>query len=158
MISRHWLLPLRIVCAGFLLSSGSANAQTSGIHAESDPAGVGAVIELELTLCDLLVRGDWRAYATHLTDDYVRVLPGKVQTKAEVLAGMRTSPGNLISMIPEKIQVRVFGDTAIAIIDLVTRQRTQDGAISERRGRPTKVFVRRNSRWYLAHLTTSPAS
>jgi ketosteroid isomerase-like protein len=155
MNSRCWPGLAWMFFAALLLSSFSVNAQISGIRADNDPTDVAAINELELLLCDLLVHGDWQRYATYLTDDYVRVLPGKIQSKAEVLDGMRVSPTKLISMIPEKVQVRIFGDTAIAIIDLATRHRAPDGTISESHGRPTKVFVRRNGRWYLAQLTTS---
>lgn len=144
-----------MLLAAHLLPS-AVGAQISGIRADTDAASIAAVTDLEFQLCDLLVRGAWRSYATHLTDDYVRVLPGKVQGKAEVLDEIRTSRGKILSMTPEKIQVRMFGDTAIANIELVTRLATPDGAVVTNYLRPTKVFVRRHGRWYLAQLTASP--
>jgi ketosteroid isomerase-like protein len=59
-------------------------------------------------------------------------------------------------MVPEKMQVRIYGDTAIAIIDLRTRDRAPDGTVMESRGRATKVFLRRDGAWYLAQLSAMP--
>jgi ketosteroid isomerase-like protein len=131
-------------------------AQGSGVRADTDVAATGAVEKLEIELCGLLVRGEWQMYAANLTDDYVRVLPGKIQSKAEVLEEFRTSTEKTVAMTPEKMQTRIYGKTAVVIIDLLTRDRTPDGTITENRGRATKVFVRRNGRWYLAQLSGAP--
>jgi len=58
-----------------------APAQKSNIRADSDPKMVESVKKFELELCDLIVRGEWDAYASRLTDDYIRILPGKIQDK-----------------------------------------------------------------------------
>ena len=44
---------------------------------------VESVKKFELELCDLVVRGEWDAYASRLTDDYIRILPGKIQDKED---------------------------------------------------------------------------
>ena len=134
-----------------------ASAQGSGVRADADAAAITAVEKLEIDLCGLLVGGEWQKYAANLTDDYVRVLPGKIQSKAEVLAEFRTSVEKTVAMIPEKIQTRIYGETAVVIIDLLTRDRKPNGTITENRDRATKVFVRRNGRWYLAQLSGSPS-
>jgi len=155
MSSMNHLYALPLLVAALLMPLGSVNAETSRIRADRDAAAEAAVKALELQLCDLLVRGDWRAYASHLTDDYVRVLPGKIQNKAEVLQEFRTSKDKIISMVPKMIRTRIYGDTAIVIIDVYARDRTPTGAIIEDNGRGTKVFVRRNGKWYLAQLAAS---
>jgi ketosteroid isomerase-like protein len=152
-----WLGALTIALAALLLPVGPAGAQATGFRADRAPAAEAAISALERQLCQLLVRGDWDAYARHLTDDYVRVLPGKVQTKAEVLREFRGSGDRMITMVPEKIRTRVYGDAAIVMIDLYTRNRSPTGAITESRGRGIKVFVRRHGQWYLAQLTAAPS-
>jgi ketosteroid isomerase-like protein len=107
-------------------------------------------------LCSLIVKGDWGAYSRHLTDDYVRIIAGKVESKDEVMSGFHASKTRTLSMTPEKMDVRVYGAAAVLIIDLHVRDQAEDGTVTEYRGRPTKVFVRRNGRWYLAQLTGSP--
>jgi ketosteroid isomerase-like protein len=104
----------------------------------------------------LLVRGEWDSYAAHLTDDYVRITPGKMQDKKDVLKEFRVSNVKMISMVPEQMDVRIYGDTAVMIIQLRFREQGPDGKTTDKLGRPTKVFVRRNGRWYLAQLVGSP--
>lgn len=133
-----------------------SHAQKSNIHADNNPEAVESVKKFELELCDLIVRGEWDAYASHLTDDYVRVLPGKIQSKEEVLTEFHTSSTRTISMVPEQMDVRIYGDTAIMIIQLRSREQTLDGHTIDHRGRPAKVFIRRNGKWFLAQLTGSP--
>jgi len=58
-----------------------APAQKSNIRADNNPDVVESVKKFELELCDLIVHGEWDAYASRLTDDYIRILPGKIQTK-----------------------------------------------------------------------------
>jgi ketosteroid isomerase-like protein len=133
-----------------------AAAQNSNVRADNNRPAVEAVRKLEVDLCGMLVRGEWDTYAANLTDDYVRILPGKMQRKSEVLAEFRTSKTKTISMVPEEIDVRVYGNTAVTIIHLRTRLQDGDGKITEQAGVPTKVFVRRNGRWYLAQLSGMP--
>jgi ketosteroid isomerase-like protein len=147
-----------ILVAMLFLTLARTLAQNTGVRAEDDPAAVVAVEKLEHELCDLIVRGEWQKYESNLADDYVRVLPGRVQNKAEALEEFRTSQMRTIAMIPEVMRTRIYGDTAVVIIDLSTRDRAPDGRVIEQRGRATKVFVRRNGRWYLAQLSGSPSS
>lgn len=140
----------------FAILALSASAQNSNVRADADPGAVESVKKFEIELCDLLVRGEWDSYASHLTDDYVRILPGKMQGKQDVLKEFRASNVKTISMVPEKMDVRIYGDTAVMIIQLRVREQAPDGKTTEKLGRPTKVFVRRNGHWYLAQLVGSP--
>jgi len=145
-----------ILMSTFAVLAPLATAQKTNIRADNNPKVVESVKKFELELCDLIVRGQWDAYASRLTDDYVRILPGKIQSKEEVLNEFRTSNTKTVSMVPEQIDVRIYGDTAIVIIQLRSREQTPDGHTIDLRGRPTKVFVRRDGKWCLAQLTVSP--
>lgn len=134
----------------------SASAQNSNVRADTDPAAVESVKKFEIELCDLLVRGEWDSYAGHLTDDYVRIVPGKIQGKEDVLKEFRASKVKTISMVPEQMDVRIYGDTAVMIIQLRFREQAPNGITSDKLGRPTKVFVRRHGQWYLAQLVGLP--
>jgi ketosteroid isomerase-like protein len=94
---------------------------------DTDPAAVESVKKFEVELCDLPVRGPWDSYARHLTDDYVRVTPGKIEGKEDVLKGFRASNVQTISMVPEQMDVRIYGDTAVTIIQLRFREQAPDG-------------------------------
>ena len=132
------------------------SAQKSNIRADDNSEAVESVKKFELELCDLIVRGEWDTYASRVTDDYIRILPGRIQNKEEVLKEFRTSSTKTISMVPEKVDVRIYGDTAIVIIQLRYRERTADEHVIDLRGRATKMFIRRNGRWFLAQLTGLP--
>jgi len=134
-----------------------APAQKSNVRADNNPDAAESVKKFELELCDLIVRGEWDAYASRLTDDYIRILPDKIQSKEEVLNDFRTSNTKTIKMVPEQMDVRAYGDTAIVIIQVRSREQTADGHTVDLRGRATKVFVRRNGKWFLAQLTVSPS-
>jgi len=141
-----------------VIVSTSVFAQNSGIQADTDAAAVESVKHLEVELCSLIVKGDWDDYSRQLTDDYVRIIAGQVENKDEVLKAFRASKTKTISMTPEKIDVRIYGDSAVLIIDMRTRDQAADGTAIEHRGKATKVFVRRNGRWYLAQLTGTPTT
>jgi ketosteroid isomerase-like protein len=142
--------------ATFAFLALSASAQDSNVRADTDPAAVESVKKFEVELCDLLVRSQWDSYARHLTDDYVRITPGKIESKEDVLKEFRASHVKMISMVPEQMDVRIYGDTAVMIIRLRFREQTPDGKTTDKLGRPTKVFVRRQGQWYLAQLVVSP--
>lgn len=134
----------------------SSPAQESKVRGENNPEAVESVKKFELELCDLIVRGEWNAYASRLADDYIRILPGQAQKKEEVLNEFRTSGAKTVSMVPEQMDVRIYGDTAIAIIQVRSRLQTPDGHTIDIRGRATKVFIRRDGKWLLAQLTALP--
>jgi ketosteroid isomerase-like protein len=155
------MLATRKICGTVLASiiiaaSAYSAAQATNVRADDNPAAAEEIKKLEVDLCGMLVRGAWDSYAANLTDDYVRVLPGNIQSKQEVLAEFRASKERTISMVPERMDVRVYGDTAVALIHLRTRSQDADGKIVEHLGMPTKIFVRRNGKWYLAQLTGTP--
>lgn len=137
-----------VVNSTFLLS------QTSGVLADNPAPEIEKIRQLEIKLCGLIVHRQWNDYARHLTDDYVRIQAGSVQTKDEVLKEFRTSKTDTISMTPEKLDIRIYGDTAVVIIKLRTRTRAGDGKIAEQPGRGVKVFIRKDGNWYLAQLTS----
>ena len=151
-------MKVRLTATAMLLAflALSAFAQNSNVRADTDPAAVESVKKFELELCDLLVRGEWDSYARHLTDDYVRILPGRIEGKENVLKGFRASNVKTISMAPEQMDVRIYCDAAVMIIQLRFREQAPDGKTTEKLGRATKVFVRRHAQWYLAQLVGSP--
>src|SRR5262249_10036090 len=107
MSSINHLYALPLLVALLLMPVGSVHAATARIRPDRDASAEAAVKTLELQLCDLLLRGDWRAYASPLTDDYVPVLPGKIQNRAEVLQEFRTPKDKIISMVPKMIRTRI---------------------------------------------------
>jgi ketosteroid isomerase-like protein len=127
-------------------------AQEAGLKADINPSAESEVKKLEADLDKLLVQGDWNQYAAHLSDDYVRTENnGTVKNKAEVLTELRSETKKLLDVIPEELQVRVYGDTAILTghISALTRQ---NGRVTTIFSRITETYIKHNGSWFLAAL------
>jgi ketosteroid isomerase-like protein len=129
-----------------------AFAQEAGLEADTNPSAESEVKKLEADLDKLLVQGDWNQYAAHLSDDYIRTENnGTVKNKADVLTDLRSEAKKLLDVIPEELQVRVYGDTAILTghISALTRQ---NGRVTTVFSRITETYIKRNGSWFLAAL------
>ena len=130
-----------------LLLAGFAQSQST-FSADKDTIGEQEIKQLEFFLVDLIAKGNIEKYATYLTDDYIRVAAnGLVSTKAQVLEGFRksNSPGK---MMPHDLNVRIYGNTAIlrGILDI------EDTSGKKRTSVITKVFIKKNLKWYMTSL------
>lgn len=134
----------------FLFSQGST------FQADQDSAAEQQIKQLEFNLVDLIQRGDIDTYATYLTDDYIRVAAnGTVSTKQQVLESFRKSnPQANATLTPHDLNVRIYGDTAIlrGILDIYSNDGNQRTSII------IKVFIRRDSKWYMASMQGTPSS
>jgi len=134
------------------LSCLPASAQTSGVSANADVIAVADIKTLEQRLCRLLVDRRYHEYALHLADDYVRTSSsGDVETKQQVLESFKDQKTVLLSMVPDDMRVRVYGDAAILTLRLTIQLQSGEG-VEARFSRVTKTFVRRDGRWYLASM------
>ncbi|MBZ5722810.1 MAG: nuclear transport factor 2 family protein [Acidobacteriia bacterium] len=127
-------------------------AQDATLKADANPPAESEVKKAEADLAKLLVQADWDQYAARLSDDYVRTENnGDVKTKAEVLADLRSGKSKLLDVIPEELQVRLYGDTAILTGHLSALTR-QNGRVTTVFSRITETFVKHNGSWFLAAL------
>lgn len=136
-----------------------ATAQTTTTFtADDNKAAQEEIIKLEFYLASLLEKGDLQTYAGYVTDDYIRISKnGVVATKQQVLESMRGAQPGSMTMKPHDLSVRVYGNTAIlnGKLDVETRK---DGTVTTSSSYFTKVFIRRDGRWYLANLQGTPLS
>lgn len=134
--------------------SSSAQAQTT-FSADKDTATERQIKNLEFYLVELIEKGDLRTYSGFLTDDYIRVSAnGMISTKEQVLKNF--GPAKMQGkMKPRDLFVRVYGNTAIlrAVLDL---ESGAGDAIVKRTSVITKVFIKRNDKWYMASMQGSP--
>ena len=146
-----------IILSHLTLSCLFTIAQTkSTFKADLDTVAEEQIKKLEFLLTDLLEKGDIDTYSGYLTDDYIRINSnGEVSTKEQVLEGFRKKTANS-KMYPHDLKVAVYGNTAIlrAVLDLETK--TGD-IISKRTSLITKVFIRRNDKWYMASMQGTSA-
>lgn len=124
---------------------------TSTFRADKDSIAEQEIQELEFFLANLIETGDVESYAGYLTDDYVRVAAnGKVSTKQQVLDGFKSTESK-VRMMPHDLKVRVYGNTAIlqGILELEVKS---GDTISKRTSIITKIFIKRDGKWYMASL------
>jgi ketosteroid isomerase-like protein len=95
-----------------------------------------------------LVRGDQASLERALADEYIQVhATGAPATRAEWFADYRAGRLKYESVTPSEIQVRVYGDTAVALYLVTWRARVLGKEIEEGKTRTMRVFVRRDGRW-----------
>jgi hypothetical protein len=99
--------------------------------------------------------GDAVWFEENLAEEYVLITPsGEIRSKRDVIRGL-VSPGlKMEPYEPTEVQVRIFGDTAIA-----TGRIQQTFTLGRTRYRNdlryTDVYVRRKARWLLVSAHTS---
>lgn len=127
----------------------------STFKADRDTISERQIRDLEFHLAELIEKGDIDTYSGYLTDDYIRVTAnGVVSTKDQVLDAFRKTKSQG-KMTPHDLDVRVYGNTAIlrAILDLETKA---GDVVTKRTSIITKVFLRRDGKWYMASLQGTP--
>jgi ketosteroid isomerase-like protein len=141
-----------ILVFSILLTSVCGFTQSQAtFRADKDTVAEQEIQKLEFFLAALIEKGDVDTYAGYLTDDYVRISAnGTLSTKEQVLEGFRKGKAQ-VTMLPHDLQVRIYGTTAIlrAILDLETK--TGD-TVTRRTSLITKVFIKRNGKWFMASL------
>jgi len=135
------------------LAAGQERRSAGMERAQADKEALEAV---EREFPAALLRGDAAYLARYTADDFQGMDPaGRAITKADVLARLKAPDVRIESLRHEDIQVRVFGDCAVATARTVLRAShgSQDvsGVFPYMR-----VWVRREGRWQaVAALSTS---
>jgi ketosteroid isomerase-like protein len=129
--------------------------------AMDQPLGDPAADERELTelvkeLNDAVVKADLAALEQLLHEDYVHQRPrGEVESRAQYLANRKDRRVDFDSLVPDDMEVRVYGDTAIVTGRSTAKGHDQHGTMDEQR-RWTRVLVRRDGRWQFVHFQGTP--
>jgi hypothetical protein len=127
-----------------------AFAQEQPSPADDNRETIAAIKTLETKLSDLIVKSNWDEYAKSLASGYVRTVgEAKAENREQALATLRSGDPKIVAMIPEEMEVRLYGDTAILTAHLTLTAR-QDNPVRERHARMTEVFIQRNGTWFLA--------
>jgi len=122
-------------------------AQTQSVKGDQDSVLIKHLTDLEFRLNDLLAERNFDAYAAYLANDYIRIsADGKMKNKEQVLQQFKkTQTGKAV---PEILQIRLYGNTAIMNIRLTVTTENQ-GVSSVRESLLTKVFILSDGRWYM---------
>ena len=145
-------LALAIVAAPFAL----AESQTKKPDAPPPPppktadAGVvQTVTKMENDALAALIKRDAAAFGKIFADDAVVATPdGSLQTKAQLLADLKSGDLVIEASTISDMQVKVFGDTAVATY-ITSDKGKYKGQDITGRYRWTDVFVRRGGSWQI---------
>jgi ketosteroid isomerase-like protein len=127
----------------------------------TQPFGDPARDELELTqlvkdLNEAVVKADLAVLERALHEDYVHNRPnGVVEDRAQYLENRKARRVDFESLVPDEMEVRVYGDTAIVTGRSTAKGKDQYGKMDELR-RWTRVLVRRDGRWQFVHFQATP--
>jgi len=119
-------------------------------HAETNPAAEQEITKLETDLAQMIVKGNWDGYASHLMDDYTASdRHGAVLERATVLEQLREGQEKVLDLTPEELKIRIYGDTAVVTGHYSLVQR-RNGRVDTFFSRETHVFLKRGGHWFLA--------
>ena len=143
------------LCAALLLSPAVLPAQTAAAPppavAPARPVepGVQAIRALEERRFAAMMRRDAEALAAILADDLTYThSSGQLETKAQFLESIRSGAIQYTGILPESLDVRLYGDTAVVTGKGTFKVRMQ----GEDRSLPlrfTDVYVRRDGGWQM---------
>lgn len=137
---RLWLT----LCAALLLSPAVLPAQTAAA-----PQSVQMIRALEERRFAAMMRRDTEALAGILADDLTYThSSGQLETKGQFLESIRSGAIQYTAILPEGLDVRLYGDTAVVTGKGTFKVRMQ----GEDRSLPlrfTDVYVRRGDGWQM---------
>ena len=144
-----------ILIAASLLTGGCARAPKQ----ETDPEAVRAeILAIENQWATAIERQDAAAFERLAAEDFRFIDEnGRVLNRAQYIADRSHNPDNVESAVQDEIEVRQYGDAAIAT-GRSTLHGTRNGAPFVYRFRWTDVYVRRARGWQpvSAQLTALP--
>jgi ketosteroid isomerase-like protein len=145
-----------VTISTLIILSYYVNAQFSQtFKADTNPQAEEEITQLEYYLASLLEKNDALTYSGYLTEDYIRIgQNGLISTKEEVLSSMKNNKTGL-KMMPHDLKVRVYGNTAILNGSLDVEKKSGESTIKTS-SLFTKVFIKRDGKWYLASLQGTP--
>jgi ketosteroid isomerase-like protein len=106
---------MKALLAPILLALSSSTASAAPPQPSNDPGSVNTIKQLEQDMGDAMVRLDLAKLGEIYADDFVTVgSSGKAFTKRDLLADFESSHNRLESFENGPIDVRVFGNVAVA--------------------------------------------
>jgi ketosteroid isomerase-like protein len=118
----------------------------------------GQLLYMEMEWSDADKKGDLAWFERNLADDYygVNSMTGKLNTKAEEIAGMKNRKEVFDSAVASDMDVRVEGNTALVTGVYRLTGRDEKGQPMDRRIRYTDVYAKRDGRWQVIASQGTP--
>jgi ketosteroid isomerase-like protein len=105
------------------------------------------LMKLEKEWGDAVVKHDWAFLDQILADDYTWTGPdGKVWSKAQTLASLKSGEDVVSSLVTDDVMVRVYGDTAVVTGRTTVKEQYKGKDISGQY-RWTDMWVKHAGRW-----------
>jgi uncharacterized protein (TIGR02246 family) len=137
------------LCAALLLSPAILPAQTATAPARPAEPAVQAIRALEERRFAAMLHRDAEALAAILSDDLTYThSSGQLETKAQFLESIRNGTIQYKAILPEALDVRTYGDTAVVTGKGTFKVRMQ-GEDRSLQLRFTDVYVRRGGTWQM---------
>lgn len=131
-------------------------ATTLFAQEDSDAAARAKVIALEKAWNQAYKMGDSKALGSLLDDSLVLIEDdGSLKTKAQFLAGMKSSNSNEEQVAPESLVVHVHGQTAIAV-GVFAAKGSHGGKPYVRRERFVDTWILKNGNWVCVATNATP--
>ena len=140
---------LAVAASAFLVAPAFADGH------KADPVAK-ALLKIEAELLGALVRGDAAAFERRLADGFSMIGPdGAVQSRAELLADIRTGALKMDSSANDEMKVQVFAHAAV-VTYRSTDKGTYKGADISGQYRWTDVFVKKGPNWLIVATQVTP--
>lgn len=152
---KQTLYAVMFMLTSLLFSSCATSPEKAASSASSTGAAAsgteGEVKKIINDIREAALRGDRKVFEQVLADSYTEVDPeGNVHTKAEILPNIQPFPDTMKREIKyEEIQVRDFGDTAIASFRGHFQAEAAGGQKIKNSWRVTDFFKKQDGRWQL---------
>jgi hypothetical protein len=146
----RWMIARCVVAVSILMAL-SPNATVSA--QDSEATARAQVLALEKAWNQAYKAGDVKALSAILDNSLVLVEDdGSLKTKSEFLATVKAATGNEEQVAPESLTVRVFGNTAISIGVIATK----DAKGVKHRERFIDTWINRNGSWICIATDSTP--
>ena len=141
---------------GLLMALTCATVLLAPAQNDTNPAVQSKIIALEKAWNQAYKLGDTRALDEILDDRIVLINDdGSIQTKAEFLASVHPAKSQEQQVAPESMNVRVFGNTAIAT-GVFRAKGVEAGKPYVRRERFVDTWVNKGGKWLCVATNATP--
>ena len=145
-----------VVAAGMVFAqTADAKKPSTGAHTSSQGTEE-TLMKIERDGAAALMKGDVAGFGGILAEDATLIGPdGAVQTKAQLLADVKSGALKIQSSEMSDLKVKVFGESAIATYMTTDKGKYKDRDISGRY-RWTDVFLHRGGKWQIVASQGTP--
>lgn len=155
---KHMITMLFLVIAASRIDGSLVTFAQSDDKAKADRASVEQMIKkMEEEGREATLKNDVEATNRLLADDWMNTnANGTVTTKSQLIALLKSTPFNFISIEDDEVMIRTYEGAAVVTGRSVRKRSGSDGKVIAQPFRFTRVYVRRNNRWQVVAAQSTP--